>query len=136
MTIFFIFTLTLSLLIVLILAYLIFKRLEVNREMQNKYAISYLTPLLLTIFLMFFIIRDTQLRVVDTINILNDNTASIEIKHSNYSVRGNCIQTNYGDYILSPITKIDIDRDYRVVYAPMSHVVLDIELIGKGSRER
>ncbi len=131
MTFFFAFSLVLSLLIAFILFYLILKRLAVNYEMRNKYAISYVVPLLLTLLLIVFIIKDTQLRVVDCVNIYADNRASIELKRSEYSVKGNRIISNYGTYILAPYSNIDSERDYRVLYAPLTHIVLDMEVIGQ-----
>lgn len=128
MYLFFVFTLLLSFLIGLLLFLILLKRLEVNWQRRNKHAASYILPVLFTILFVLHVGFDLQGRVLDFIDILQQNPRVMTASADEMTLNGNRLKIDGESYIVSPDSvEIAPETYYRINYTERSHVVLSFE---------
>lgn len=130
MKFYFILGLILSLILSGALFALIVRRLYINRSRQNRHALFYLLPVILTIIFSMVVWLDTKPRILDTPAVLRGNLPAIEIVGTDVEFSGAEIKYRNTTYHLLPGLNIDDSvSNYRALYAPHTHIILSIEPI-------
>lgn len=130
MTGFFLLTLIASVGITIALAIIVIHRLQVNWTSQNKRGISFLIPVVVVILLCFMITLDTFPRLLDTINIVQNNVKVLQINSANMVVRNNRIIVDDQVYIL-PMNHelIEENTNYSFTYLPNTKIIIQQEKV-------
>jgi len=124
---FFLFSLAVSLLVTGILVALLGKSLIVNWERKNRRPLSYLTPVLLTLVLLYISMTQAVPRVLDVVTIFA-NTCTVEevvarqegIHWQSLDVGGRKFYYNQWQY------QFNHGRTYRISYTPRSHYIIEV----------
>ncbi|MDO5033228.1 MAG: hypothetical protein Q4D97_00060 [Eubacteriales bacterium] len=126
---YFFLSLVLALLLATCLFLLLLRRLRINWAKQNRRKASFLLPSVLTLLLVAFTIFELKPRLLDTLDILQNNLHSFSASSQDLVYAGGRLQ--YGDrtFILSPwAPPLQTETIYRVRYAKYSGLVLGVEV--------
>lgn len=133
MTFYFALSLVATLLIVLVLLMWICHALKVNRNRENRLPISYFMPVLLSILLGIVVQTEFYPRLLDTIEIISENTYSRTFLHNEGSVQNRLMVIGDHSYILDPSCgQLKPETDYRIRVAPHTGMVVScIEIVSQ-----
>ncbi len=122
-------SLALTLLVTICLFSLLLRRLKINWAKQNRRKFSFILPSILTLILLAFTIFELKPRLLDTLDIIQNNIYTYSANSQDMEFVGKRIK--YGDKLLirSPwAPPLKPDTMYRVRYAKYSGLVLELDI--------
>lgn len=130
MTVFFLLTLIASISIAIGLTIVVIHHLKVNLTRQNKRGISFLMPVVVVVILYFLITLDTFPRLLDTVNIFQNNVKLLEVNSADITLNKNRLITDDQTYLLSrQFESIEENTNYEFTYLPNTKIIIQQEKV-------
>ncbi len=112
------------------LVYAFCRSLDRNYGRRNKRPISYLAPVFLSLFLIFFSIDYTVPRLLDIVSLVSRDYEIMEIELDDAQIRWTALTIEeepyyYNRFVYKPVSSIR----YRMTALPNSHHVLKLEAV-------
>lgn len=130
MTLFFLISLIASLVLAVCLFALLIYQLQINWTGQNKRGISYLLPVVSAVLFALFVALDTGPKLLDLVNIWQQNVKSVQLSGSEIKVQKNRYYVAGETYLTSfPGEKVKADASYSIVYLPNTKIIVKFEAV-------
>ncbi len=129
MIVYFIIALIVSLILVITLFIALRQRLQINWTGQNRKGIGYLLPVFIVFLFVMIILFDTFPRLLDSINLIQNNTKKrtisgneIIVKNHRYIIDGKTYITGFKN------DPIDSKSEYSISYLPNTKIIINSEI--------
>ncbi len=130
MTVYFLLSLIASILLAAGLFIWLIYRLRINRTGRNKKGYEFLLPILITILFFSVAAADTFPRLLDVLNIAQNNIKTIQVSGDQIDVNRNRYLIEGELYMSSfPKFKIAQDRMYQISYLPQTKIIVKQKVI-------
>ena len=123
----FLFSLAFSLLMTATLIALLCRSLGVNWDRKNRRPLSYLTPVLLTVVLLYLSITQTLPRLLDTVAVIAKTCTVEEVNIQAADIHWNVLQNGARKFYYNQRQyTLTAGRTYRISYTPRSHYIIEV----------
>ena len=132
--IYYIYSLSLCLLLSLCLFALLLYRIKINTDHKNRHAISYFLPVVLTAAFIYFSVTITVPRMLDLPSVLTGRLSIEETVLNSKQISRNSVKTDSDTFYYG--FGLDIPNSgkaYRIEYTPRSRYIINIEVIASSA---
>ncbi len=130
MTLFFLISLVISIILAICLFALLIYQLQINWTGQNKKGISYLLPVVSTVLFALFVALDTGPKLLDLVNLWQQNVKTLQLSGSEIKVQNNRYHVADTTYLTSfPGQEVKADESYSIVYLPNTKIIVKFEAV-------
>ena len=128
--VYYIYSLSLCLLLSLCLFALLLYRIKINTDHKNRHAISYFLPVVLTAAFIYFSVTITVPRVLDLPAVVTGRLNIEETILNKKHIGRNSVKTDSGTFYYGFGQKVpESDKAYKIEYTPRSRYIIRVEAI-------
>lgn len=132
--VYYIYSLSLCLLLSLCLFAMLLYRVKINTEHKNRHAISYFLPVVVTAAFIYFSVTITVPRILDLPAVITGRLSIEETVLNSGQISRNSVKTNsgtfyYGFGLKAPESEIA----YKIEYTPRSRYIIRVETIASAA---
>ncbi len=132
--VYYIYSLSLCLLLSLCLFAMLLYRVKINTEHKNRHAISYFLPVVVTAAFIYFSVTITVPRILDLPAVITGRLSIEETVLNSGQISRNSVKTNSGTFYYGfGLNAPEIEKAYKIEYTPRSRYIIRVEAIASAA---